>query len=201
MRLIYLLTLLLTSCYAAPSVEEVPSGDTELATFAGGCFWCMQSPFEKLDGVLNTVVGYSGGQTVNPTYAQVSAGTTGHAECVQVSYDPSLVTYDQLLQVFWRNIDPTVENRQFCDVGSQYRSAIYYHTEAQRDAALSSKATLLESGKISQVFTEIESAGPFYLAEEYHQDYHVKNPTSYSYYRWRCGRDERLSELWGETSN
>jgi peptide-methionine (S)-S-oxide reductase len=170
----------------------------EKATFAGGCFWCMEPPFDKLDGVISTTSGYIGGRTRNPTYEEVSAGGTGHAEAVQVVYDPARISYEQLLQVFWRNIDPTVRNRQFCDVGSQYRTAIFSHDAGQRRLAEASKAALERNKPFSDpVLTEIAAAGEFYPAEEYHQDFYLKNPVRYKFYRTTCGRDSRLKELWG----
>jgi len=171
---------------------------TARATFAGGCFWCMEPPFDKLDGVISTTSGYTGGQVKNPTYEQVSAGGTGHAEALQVVYDPAKISYAQLLEVFWRNIDPTVKDRQFCDVGNQYRTAIFYHDDEQKRLALESKQRLDKSGKLGAIQTEIVPAGAFYPAEDYHQDYYKKNPIRYKYYRWSCGRDQRLEELWGK---
>ena len=173
-------------------------GKMATATFAGGCFWCMEPPFDKLDGVISTTSGYTGGHVENPTYEQVSAGGTGHAEALQVVYDPAKISYPQLLEVFWRNIDPTVKDRQFCDVGNQYRTAIFYHDDEQKRLALESKQRLEKSGKLGAIQTEIVSAGPFYPAEDYHQDYYQKNPIRYKYYRWSCGRDQRLEELWGK---
>lgn len=171
---------------------------TATATFAGGCFWCMEPPFDKLDGVISTTSGYIGGHLKNPTYEEVSAGGTGHAEALQVVYDPAKISYAQLLGVFWRNIDPTVKDRQFCDVGSQYRTAIFYHDDEQKRLALESKQRLEKGGKLGAIQTEIVLAGPFYPAEDYHQDYYKKNPIRYKYYRWSCGRDQRLEELWGK---
>ena len=168
-----------------------------VATFAGGCFWCMEPPFDALPGVISTTSGYTGGTTVKPTYEQVSAGGTGHAEAVQVAYDPSRITYRQLLDVYWRNIDPLAIDRQFCDVGRQYRSAIFYGTAEERRLAEESK-TRLEQERGWRIVTEIVPAGPFYPAEEYHQDYYRKNPLRYKFYRNGCGRDRRLAELWGE---
>jgi peptide-methionine (S)-S-oxide reductase len=169
-----------------------------VATFAGGCFWCMEPPFDKLDGVLATTSGYMGGKTRHPTYAEVSAGVTGHAEVVQVRYDPSRVGYERLLEVFWRNIDPTVADRQFCDVGSQYRSAIFVHDEAQRRSAEASRAALEKTKPFKDpIVTPVLAAGEFWPAEDYHQDYYVKNPIRYAYYRNGCGRDRRLADLWG----
>jgi peptide-methionine (S)-S-oxide reductase len=174
---------------------------TEKATFAGGCFWCMEAPFDKLPGVLSVTPGYSGGQVKNPTYEQVSAGGTGHAESVQIVFDPSKTSYSRLLDIYWRNIDPTVTDRQFCDVGSQYRSAIFYHSEEQHRAALQSKVALEKNKPFKgPVVTEITPAGEFYAAEEYHQHYYKKNPLRYKFYRNGCGRDRRLKELWGSTA-
>ncbi len=173
-------------------------GDTAYATFAGGCFWCIEADFEKVEGVLSVTSGYTGGQVANPTYKQVSAGTTGHTEAVRVVFDPEVVSYEELLEVFWRNIDPTVSDRQFCDVGSQYRSGIFFHDDAQRQAAERSRAELEKSKPFPDpIVTEIIAATAFYPAEAYHQDYSKKNPIRYSYYRKGCGRDRRLAELWG----
>jgi len=172
---------------------------TAVATFAGGCFWCMEPPFDKLPGVIATTSGYMGGAKKNPTYEEVSSGGTGHAEVVQVRYDPAKVSYERLLDVYWRNVDPTVKDRQFCDVGSQYRTTIFVHDEAQRRAAESSKAALEKTRPFKDpIVTPIVAAGLFWSAEDYHQDYYVKNPIRYSYYRTGCGRDRRLKELWGE---
>jgi len=170
----------------------------EKATFAGGCFWCMEHPFDELSGVVSVTSGYTGGHKKNPTYEEVSAGGTGHAESVQVVYDPAKVTYEKLLNVFWHNIDPTTRDRQFCDSGNQYRSAIFYHNEEQHRLALQSKAQL-EKPKLFKgpVVTEIVQATEFYPAEEYHQHYYRKNPIRYKFYRTSCGRDQRLRELWG----
>jgi len=178
---------------AAPALAA-----TERATFAGGCFWCMEPPYDALPGVISTTSGYIGGRTVNPTYEQVSAGRTGHTEAVQVVYDPAKVTYEKLLEVFWVNIDPTVRDRQ-CDAGTQYRTGIFYHSEAQRKAAEASKAALEKSKPFREaIVTPVEMAGTFYPAEDYHQDYYVKNPVRYKFYRNGCGRDARLRELWGD---
>ena len=170
---------------------------TEIATFAGGCFWCMEPAFDKVEGVVSTTSGYTGGATENPTYEEVSAGGTGHAESVEVRFDPTRVTYRKLLEVFWHNIDPTVADRQFCDVGNQYRSAIFFHDEEQRRLAESTKEELEKSGRFERIATEIVPADTFYPAEEYHQDYYKKNPVHYKLYRAGCGRDNRLKELWG----
>ena len=166
----------------------------ELATFSGGCFWCMEKPFDEINGVLKTLVGYTGGTKKDPSYEDVTSGSTGHAESVQITYDSSKVSYQDLLTVFWKNIDPTVNNRQFCDIGSQYRTAIFYHNEKQRRAAQLNKEKLLK--KFSIIHTQIESFTVFYSAEEYHQNYYKKNPIRYKIYRLNCGRDKRLKDLW-----
>lgn len=172
------------------------------ATFAGGCFWCMEPPFDRLPGVVSTTSGYSGGSKLNPTYEEVSAGITGHAEVVQVAYDPGKISYEQLLDVFWRNIDPTTADRQFCDRGTQYRPAIFFHDESQKRAAEVSKRRIEQSGQISApIATQIVPLTKFYPAEEYHQDFYKKNPVRYKTYRFGCGRDARLAELWGKSSN
>ena len=181
-------------CLAA--VGAADAQERARATFAGGCFWCMEPPFDKLTGVLSTTSGYTGGSTTAPTYEQVSAGRTGHAEVVEIVYDPGKVTYAQLLEVFWRNIDPLTANAQFCDVGSQYRAAIFVHDETQRRLAEESKrAVALTLGK--DVVTEIVSASKFWPAEDYHQDFYKKNPIRYNLYRAGCGRDQRLEAIWG----
>ncbi|MGA8752153.1 peptide-methionine (S)-S-oxide reductase MsrA [Candidatus Deferrimicrobium sp.] len=196
--LLGLLALPLT-LIAAGTVKA--AGNLEKATFAGGCFWCMEHPFDALPGVLSVTSGYTGGQKKNPTYQEVSAGGTGHAEAVQIVYDPSKITYGKLLDVFWHNIDPTTVDRQFCDSGHQYRSAIFYHTEEQRKEALQSKAELEKTKPFKEpVVTGIDPAGVFYPAEEYHQHYYKKNPIRYWYYRNGCGRDQRLKELWGKAA-
>jgi peptide-methionine (S)-S-oxide reductase len=173
----------------------------EKATFAGGCFWCMEHPFDEIPGVVSVTPGYTGGQKKSPTYEEVSAGGTGHAESVQIVYDPARVTYEKLLDVFWHNIDPVAKDRQFCDAGHQYRSAIFYQNEEQHRLALQSKA-LLEKNKTfnEPVATEIVQATEFYPAEDYHQHYYKKNPIRYKYYRTTCGRDRRLKELWGSAA-
>lgn len=176
-----------------------PASDKlEKAILAGGCFWCMEAPFDKLPGVISVTAGYSGGQKKNPTYKEVSAGGTGHAEAIQIVYDPTKIDYEKLLSVYWHNIDPTVNDRQFCDTGDQYRSAIFYTSEDQRRVALQSRAVLEKNKPFRQmIVTEITPAGEFYPAEEYHQHYYKKNPIRYKYYRNGCGRDQRLKELWG----
>ena len=172
----------------------------EKAIFAGGCFWCMEPPFEKLDGVKSVVSGYIGGSVKNPTYKQVSSGQTGHTEAVVITYDPAKVTYERLLNVFWRQINPTTPNQQFVDVGSMYRSGIFYLNEEQKMLAEKSKAELAKSGRYGtkKIVTEITKATTFYDAEEYHQDYYKKNPIRYKYYRYRSGRDQYLDEIWGK---
>ncbi|MDA8121256.1 MAG: peptide-methionine (S)-S-oxide reductase MsrA [Deltaproteobacteria bacterium] len=186
------------SAAAEYPVKAAGSGRLEKATFAGGCFWCMEAPFDKLDGVVSVTSGYTGGHTKNPTYEEVSSGGTGHAEAVQVVFDPAKIGYDALLDVFWRNVDPTTPNRQFCDVGTQYRSAIFTHGEAQKKLAGDSRSALEESGGLKgKIVTEIVPASAFYPAEEYHQKYYRKNPVRYKFYRYNCGRDQRLDELWG----
>jgi len=182
---------------AKPAPPTMPAAALDTAIFAGGCFWCMEPPYDKLDGVLSTTSGYTSGTVVNPTYEQVSAGGTGHTEAMQVVFDPSRVTYDRLLHVFWRNIDPFARNQQFCDRGSQYRSGIYPRTAVQKAAAETSLRAL--AARFSQpIATEIVAATRFYSAEEYHQDYYRKNPVRYKFYRTSCGRDKRLEEIWGD---
>jgi peptide-methionine (S)-S-oxide reductase len=183
---------------AAPATSVAK---TEIATFAGGCFWCVEAAFDKVKGVVSTTSGYTGGHVANPTYHQVSAGDTGHAESVEVRYDPAKVTYKELLYAFWRNVDPLAKDRQFCDVGNQYRTAIFYHGAEQKKLAEASKKQLEDSKRFKQpIQTQIVEAGPFYKAEEYHQDFYLKNPSRYKFYRWNCGRDQRLKELWGKES-
>ena len=167
------------------------------ATFAGGCFWCMEPPFDAVPGVAATISGYMGGQKKNPTYEEVSAGVTGHAEVVQILYDPAKVTYAELLEVFWRNIDPLAANRQFCDAGTQYRSAIFFHDESQRRLAEQSRVEKAKRFR-EPIVTQIVAASDFTRAEEYHQDFYKKSPVRYKSYRFGCGRDRRLAELWGK---
>jgi len=194
-----LMTLMASSFCRADVTPPTKPEPTQLATaiFAGGCFWCVESDFEKLAGVTEAESGYTGGHLTNPTYEQVSRGSTGHAEAVRVLYEPSKVSYEQLLDYFWHHIDPTVKDQQFCDVGHQYRSAIFYLNENQKKAAESSKAALERSGRFAKIYTELVPATAFYLAEEYHQGYYKKNPIRYKYYRHSCGRDARVSEVWG----
>lgn len=163
----------------------------EIATFAGGCFWCMEHPFDQLKGVESVLVGYTGGHTLNPSYEEVCSGKTGHTEAIQIVFDPEQISYQTLLDVFWHNIDPTTKNQQFCDIGTQYRTAIFTHSDEQQAIAEKSKA-----GIKMGIVTEIVPAGPFYPAEAYHQQYYLKNPTRYQFYRWGSGRDKRLKELW-----
>ncbi|MGE3297350.1 MAG: peptide-methionine (S)-S-oxide reductase MsrA [Porticoccaceae bacterium] len=168
------------------------------AIFAGGCFWCVEAAFDAVPGVMATNPGYTGGTVPAPTYEQVSAGGTGHAEAVEVLYDPQRIGYRQLLAVFWRNIDPHDANGQFCDHGNQYRSAIFAVDAEQRRLAEDSLRALATSGLLDRpIVTQIAAAGPFYAAEEYHRDYHLKNPARYKFYRWNCGRDQRLDAVWG----
>ena len=183
--------------FAQTTKVTVPPGHA-VATFAGGCFWCMEPPYDKLPGVISTTSGYMGGTKKYPTYEEVSNGTTGHAEVVQVLYDPAKVSYDKLLEVFWVNVDPTVKDRQFCDHGTQYRTAIFVNSPEQRKAAEASKAAIEKSKPFKDpIVTPVVAAGDFWPAEEYHQDYYKKNPARYTYYRTGCGRDARLKELWG----
>ncbi|GAM08474.1 peptide methionine sulfoxide reductase MsrA [Geobacter sp. OR-1] len=181
--------------FCATAGNSLAAQKSETATFAGGCFWCMQSPFDVMDGVISTTVGYTGGFTPNPTYEQVSSGTTGHMEAVQVLYDPDRVSYQQLLDKFWRNIDPLNNGGQFCDNGPQYRAAIFYQNETQKKQAETSK-DWIEKERGWQVVTDIRPSVTFYPAEEYHQNFYRKNPLRYKFYRSNCGRDARLKELW-----
>jgi len=171
------------------------TGKPERATLAGGCFWCMEPVFDSLEGILSVTVGYTGGRTKNPTYEEVCTGHTGHAEAIQIVYDPAKVSYGCILDIFWRNIDPTTKNRQFCDVGTQYRTAIFYHTEAQKVEAESS-VKKIENRIGGSIYTEIVPASEFYPAENYHQQFYRKNPNRYHAYHASCGRDQRLKELW-----
>ena len=187
--------LLASSSIAA---QPTPPGQAVTAIFAGGCFWCVEADFDKVPGVIATESGYAGGKLRNPTYEQVSAGGTGHAEAVRVTYDPAKVTYEELLDFFWHHVDPTVKDRQFCDIGNQYRTAIFYQDDMQRNAAQASKAALEKSGLLAHIYTEVAPAGTFHAAEEYHQDYYRKNPIRYKFYRTSCGRDSRVGEVWGK---
>jgi peptide-methionine (S)-S-oxide reductase len=198
-------TALLLGCAALtqaqapkPAAKPAAGAGYAKAVFAGGCFWCMEHPFDVLDGVISTTSGYTGGQKKNPTYEEVSSGRTGHAEAVEIVYDPKKVSYEKLLDVFWHNIDPTVKNEQFCDRGTQYRSGIFYLDDEQKRLAEASKAALDKSKPFkASIVTEITRAAEFYPAEDYHQDYYLKNPVRYKFYRNGCGRDARLQQLWG----
>ena len=202
MRTMLVMTLTFAMALGAMSASAATATSGHaLATFAGGCFWCMEPPYDELDGVISTTSGYTGGHKQNPTYEEVSTGETGHTEAVQVVYDPKRITYERLLEVFWRNIDPVTANAQFCDHGTQYRSVIFYHDAAQRRLAEESKRALEASGRFkAPIVTEIVAAGTFYPAEEYHQDYYKKNPIRYKFYRAACERDRRLAELWGDAT-
>lgn len=179
---------------------NTPDSQEAKATFAGGCFWCMEEVFEEVDGVISVVSGYTGGQVENPTYEQVSAGRTGHTESIELIYDPDKVTYEELLAVFWKNVDPTTPNAQFCDHGNQYRTAIFYHDENQKRLIDQSKQIIERSKTFPEpIVTEISPASAFYSAEEYHQDFYSKNPIRYKYYKWNCGRAKRLEQLWGKS--
>lgn len=178
--------------------EMKEDGRPAKATFAGGCFWCMEAPFDKLEGVLSVTVGYTGGNTKDPTYEQVSGGGTGHAEAVRIEYDPARISYAKLLDIFWRNVDPLTKNAQFCDHGNQYRSSIFHHDAEQKALAEASKRALEDSKRFAApIVTEIVPASEFYRAEEYHQQFYRKNPARYKVYRYGCGRDRRLQQLWG----
>ena len=199
-RLLFGLALLFASFGAASAAEMAklpqPQAGQAVATFAGGCFWCVESDFDKVPGVISTTSGYTGGQVANPNYEQVSSGGTGHAESVQIIYDPSKVSYAQLLAYFWHHIDPTVQDRQFCDFGHQYRTAIFVHNDEEKKLAEESKKKVAAELK-QPIYTEIDKAGPFYPAEEYHQDFYKKNKLKYEFYRWNCGRDQRIKQIWG----
>jgi peptide-methionine (S)-S-oxide reductase len=182
----------------ASMAHAAQSGSTQTAkaTFAGGCFWSVELLFDKVEGVFSTVSGYTGGTKKNPTYEEVVTGYTGHAESVQVTYDPKKASYEKLLEAFWRNIDPLTPDAQFCDAGSQYRTAVFYHDETQKRLAEKSKKAA--QGRLKQpIVTQIVAASQFYPAEDYHQDFHLKNPARYQFYRAGCGREQRLAELWG----
>jgi peptide-methionine (S)-S-oxide reductase len=195
--------VLVMSGSAAPSQPgPLPGAHLEKATFAGGCFWCMVGPFDKLPGVVKVLSGYTGGRTKNPTYEQVSSGDTGHAESVEITYDPTRISYERLLDVYWHNVDPLNPNGQFCDYGTQYRTAIFYHDAVQQRLAEESKASIDRSHHFKQpIVTQIVAATEFYPAEEYHQDYYKKNPVRYKFYRYNCGRDARLTSLWGKSDH
>ena len=179
--------------------SQVNSGNGQVATFAGGCFWCTQSDFDKVNGVISTTAGYTGGSKSNPTYEEVSSGDTGHIESVQIVYDPNKVSYEQLLDFYFHNIDPTRDDGQFCDSGQQYRPVIFYHNNEQKQLAEAYKQRLIDSKQFPQVLVQILPAKTFYPAEDYHQEYYRKNPVRYKYYRYNCGRDKRLKQLWGSS--
>ncbi len=189
--------LLALPAWSAQTPAKDPRAALATATFAGGCFWCMQGPYDATPGVVSTEVGYTGGRTKSPTYEEVSSGTTGHAEAIRVIYDPSKVTYEALLRIFWHNIDPVAVDRQFCDAGTQYRSAIFFHDAEQKRLAEASRKAL-EPRFPAGIATQIVPAGEFTRGEEYHQGYYRKNPVRYSFYRSGCGRDRRLQEIWGK---
>jgi peptide-methionine (S)-S-oxide reductase len=201
-RLAALLLWLGCACSAAQSPAPRPAPGQAVATFAGGCFWCMVAPFEQLPGVVSVTSGYTGGHLAHPSYEEVSAGQTGHAESVQVIYDPSRIGYDRLLDVFWHNIDPTTPRRQFCDSGDQYRTAVFYHDPGQKKLAEASRDALAASGRLkAPIVTEIVAAGEFYAAEDYHQEFYKKQEIEYQIYRHGCGRDRRLQELYGTSGH
>ncbi len=179
---------------AASQASSAAAPGLQKATFAAGCFWCVESDFDKVAGVISTTSGFTGGRVANPTYEQVSSGGTGHTEAVEIVFDPKVVTYEQLLDHYWKNVDPFVAHRQFCDVGDQYRPEIFVHDPAQRAAAEASKARVQEKFR-EPIVVRITDAQPFYKAEAYHQDYYKKNPLQYRYYRWSCGRDSRLEDI------
>jgi peptide-methionine (S)-S-oxide reductase len=190
---------LLAAVSGAAAQSPPAEGGRKTAIFAGGCFWCMEHPFDELAGVISVTSGYTGGTKAHPTYEEVSSGKTGHAESVQVIYDPAKVSYEKLVDVFWHNIDPLTPNAQFCDHGTQYRSAIFYLDDEQKRIAEASKEALTKSGKFDKpIVTQIVAASTFWPAEDYHQHYYKTNPVRYKYYRFNCGRDQRLEQLWGK---
>lgn len=190
---------LLIACAAGGAQQAAAPANTAKAIFAGGCFWCVEADFDKVPGVLSTTSGYIGGKLANPTYEQVAAKLTGHAEAVEIVFDPNKVSYEKLVEHFWRTIDPTTKDAQFCDHGSPYRTAIFANDAAQLKAAAASRDALQKNKPFkAPIVTELVEAGPFYKAEDYHQDYYKKNPVRYQYYRSACGRDARLKQLWGD---
>ena len=196
-----LFNLIFTPLFTNAIAGALPDNHQQTAIFAGGCFWCMEPPFDKIDGVLSTTSGYTSGHQKNPTYREVSAGGSGHTEAIQIVYNPEKVSYNELLEVFWKNIDPVAVNRQFCDAGTQYRSGIYYLNQDQQTAAKTSLQQLQQNKPFQEeIATEIVAASIFYPAEDYHQDYYLKNPIRYKFYRYRCGRDQRLEQLWGNAN-
>jgi peptide-methionine (S)-S-oxide reductase len=191
--------ILLAACLLAAATLDVSVQEkTAKAIFAGGCFWCVEADFDKVPGVISTTSGYLNGKTKNPTYKEVSAGGSGHVEAVEIVYDPAKITYAKLLDVFWRNIDPLVKDRQFCDSGDMYRTGIYFLDDEQKKLAEEKKKAVQAKFAPRAVYTEIVKADTFYKAEEYHQDYYKKNEARYNFYRWNCGRDQRLEQLWGK---
>ena len=202
--LLWAAVLLPSLFLAAPSIsqqDQITYTTYQTATFAGGCFWCTEADFDKVPGVVETLSGYIGGHVNNPTYKQVSAGGSGHTEAVQIRFDPNKVDYEKLLAIFWRSIDPTTKDRQFCDHGKQYRSGVFYHNPEQQKLATQSKMELDQSKLFkAPIVTEITAASEFYVAEDYHQNFYTKNPIRYKFYRYNCGRDKRLEQLWGEKS-
>jgi peptide-methionine (S)-S-oxide reductase len=191
----------LAALAAGAAAQGTPPAPANLkkATFAGGCFWCMEHPFDEIPGVVSVTSGYTGGSKAKPAYEEVSSGTTGHAESVEVVYDPAKVTYDKLVDVFWHNVDPLTANAQFCDHGTQYRTAIFYHDDEQKRVAEASKEALTKSGRFDKpIVTQIVQASTFWPAEDYHQHYYKTHPIQYKFYRYNCGRDQRLEQLWGK---
>lgn len=198
----FAIALLSLITWLGPISMAAQAQDLAKATFAGGCFWCMEKPFDVIDGVVSTTSGYTGGNKLNPTYREVSSGRTGHAESVQVEYDPSKVSYETLLETFWTNVDPLDAGGQFCDRGDQYRTNVFYHSDEQKALAEKSKAELDSSGKFATpIVTEIVTAQTFYPAEDYHQNYYQTNSNRYRFYRYSCGRDQRLAKLWGDADS
>jgi peptide-methionine (S)-S-oxide reductase len=194
--------LVLVAAASAAAAQVTPAAGRQTAIFAGGCFWCMEHPFDEIDGVLSVTSGYTGGAKAMPTYEEVSSGTTGHAEAVEVVYDPAKASYQKLVDVFWHNIDPLAANAQFCDHGTQYRSAIFYQGEEQKRIAEASKEALTKSGRFDKpIATQIVAASTFWPAEGYHQHYYKTNPVRYKFYRLNCGRDQRLEQLWGKPNS
>jgi len=195
----YIIPLLFILGFTTEVIAQEANAKTETAVFSGGCFWCVESDFDKMPGVLKTTSGYIGGHKKNPGYKEVSAGTTGHTEAVEVVYDPNKITYRELADRFWLTIDPTVKNQQFCDHGEQYRTGIFYNNQQRKMDAEQSKQEIEKTKPFNQaIVTEITTATTFYPAEDYHQDYYKKNPLRYKFYRYNCGRDARLEELWGK---
>jgi peptide-methionine (S)-S-oxide reductase len=188
------------ACLLAAAINgaSAQAPKTATATFAGGCFWCTEADFDKVPGVISTTSGYTGGSVKDPTYHQVSGGSTGHAEAVEVVYDPAKVSYAKLLDAYWHSVDPLVKDKQLCDTGDQYRTAIFYRTDEEKKLAEETKKQVEAKFAPRTVYTQIVKAGAFYPAEDYHQDYYKKNESRYKFYRWNCGRDQRLEQLWGK---